>query len=71
MFCNLKWDLKNLFTHPVQVPRWPFNFAPGFKTKFKDFSREIYIKKKKSLNVSIRRVVTWPKSKAQEKHLTI
>ena len=27
--------------HPVQVPRWPSNFAPGIKTKFKDFRGEI------------------------------
>ena len=33
----------------VQVPRWPFNFASGIKTKFKDFSREMYIKKSNSL----------------------
>ena len=24
-------------THPVQVPRWPSSFAPGIKTKLKDF----------------------------------
>ena len=30
--------------HPVQVPRWPSNFAPGIKTKFKDFRGEIYEK---------------------------
>ena len=29
------------FRHPVQVPRWPSNFAPGIKTKLKDFSGEI------------------------------
>ena len=27
---------------PVQVPRWPSNFVPGIKTKFKDFSRETH-----------------------------
>ena len=27
--------------HPVQVIPWPSNFAPGIKTKFKDFSMEI------------------------------
>ena len=28
-------------THPVQVPRWPSSFAPGIKTKFKDFGGEM------------------------------
>ena len=27
-------------THPVQVPRWPSSFAPGIKTKLKDFRGE-------------------------------
>ena len=26
--------------HPVQVSRWPSNFAPWIKTKLKDFSGE-------------------------------
>ena len=34
-----------LCLNPVQVSRWPSNFAPRVKTKFKDFSWEIYIKK--------------------------
>ena len=28
--------------HPVQVPWWPSNFSTEIKTKFKDFSGEIY-----------------------------
>ena len=40
------WNKMEL--HPVQVPVWPFNFAPGTKTKFKEFSGEIQ-KKLKSL----------------------
>ena len=35
--------LEKTFRHPVKVPRWPTNFAPGIKTKFKDFSGEIQI----------------------------
>ena len=31
------WLLKNT----IQVPRWPSNFVPENKTKFKDFSGEI------------------------------
>ena len=27
--------------HPLQVTRWPSNFAPSMKTKLKDFSGEI------------------------------
>ena len=35
-------NLKSLLDiHPVQVPRQPSNFAPGIKTKFKDFNGEI------------------------------
>ena len=26
--------------HPIQVPRWPFDFAPGIKTKFKKIEQE-------------------------------
>ena len=33
-------------TQLVQVPRWPSNFAPWIKTKFKDFRGETYKKKK-------------------------
>ena len=29
------------YAHPVQVPRWASNFAPGVKAKFKDLSGEI------------------------------
>ena len=29
------------FIHPVQVARWQTNFAPGIKSKLKDFSGEI------------------------------
>ena len=28
--------------HPVQVPQSPSNFAPGIKTKFKEFSVKIW-----------------------------
>ena len=38
--------VRDFFIHPVQVHRWPFNFAPEIKTKFKHFKREI----KKKLN---------------------
>ena len=33
---------KHFNIHPVQVPRWPSNFAPGIKTNFKYFSGEIW-----------------------------
>ena len=33
--------IRDFFIHPVQVPRWPFSFAPEIKTKFKNFKREI------------------------------
>ena len=32
---------KLYYIHPVQVRRWPSNFTPGIKTKFKDFNGEI------------------------------
>ena len=35
-----------IFKHPVQVPQWLPNFAPGIKTKFKYFSGEIKNTKK-------------------------
>ena len=38
--------------HPVQVPRWPSNFAPGPKIKFKDSSREIKKKFIRSVDFS-------------------
>ena len=34
---NFKFDIV-CFIHPVQVPRWPSNFAPGIKTKLSDFN---------------------------------
>ena len=37
------------FKHPVQVARWPSNFAPGIKTKFKYFSGEMQKKKKNEI----------------------
>ena len=30
--------------HPLQVPWWLSNFAPGIKTKFKDFSGDLWKK---------------------------
>ena len=33
--------LMKAFIHPVQVPRWAFNFTQRIKAKFKDLSGEI------------------------------
>ena len=36
---QMKWNYpKIVLWHPVQVPWWPSNSAPGIKIKFKDFS---------------------------------
>ena len=32
---------KHPIIHPAQVPRWPSNFVPGVKTRFKEFNDEI------------------------------
>ena len=47
VFIKLGLCLTQLFIpclHPVQVPWWPSNFAPGIKTKFNGFSGEMYKK---------------------------
>ena len=38
---NTKFLCKEKQKHPVEVPRWPPNFAPEIKTKLKDFSGKI------------------------------
>ena len=41
---NTKFLCKEKQKHPVEVPRWPPNFAPEIKTKLKDFSGKIFKK---------------------------
>ena len=49
------YKIKIVKKHPFIVPQWPSNFVARIKTKFKDFSREMYkkMKFKESVNFTM------------------